>query len=193
MPNFTSGSMVSSWICWAPCDAKSEHNKQTVSSLWGSLSGCHLKAPETLPFLVAQRSPALPCLHEEASPFPCLGACLYFQPSLLWPYRNYSLEVNIFCACPFCVSSLACFPFTLACSFQPLSWRLLPWTTLAASAVGVLPSGLGSAFSLCCQGSPCSCMCYLGQHCRINKPDPFHFSGFLWVFLEQSSVERDQG
>lgn len=45
----------------------------------------------------------------------------------------------------------ACFPFTLACSFQPLSLMFLPWTTLAASAVGVLPSSLVSSFSICCQ------------------------------------------
>lgn len=54
---------------------------------------------------------------------------------------------------PFMCHPWACFPFTLACSLQPLSPVPLPWTTLAASAVGVLPSGLVSSFSVCCQES----------------------------------------
>lgn len=37
-PNFTSGSIASSCICWAPCDGQSEHNEQT-RSLLSSLSG----------------------------------------------------------------------------------------------------------------------------------------------------------
>lgn len=96
---------------------------------------------------------AQPCsgLPKKASQFPCLWAYLYFQPSLFWVYRNYSLEVDIFVPVPFMCHPWACFPFSLACSLQPLSWKLLPWTTLAASAVGVLPSGLVSSFSVCCQ------------------------------------------
>lgn len=67
----------------------------------------------------------------------------------------------------------ASFPFILECSFQPLNWMLL-WTTLAASAVGVLPLRFGCFFLHVLPSTPPAaktapaptCIYYWGQHGR---------------------------
>lgn len=103
-----------------------------------------------------------------------------------------------FCACLFYVSSLGLLPFHSCVFFPATEINASPLDHPSSLSCGcpsplvwflLSPSAAKNPSSS--QGSPCSCMYYLGQHWRINKSDPFHFSGILEVRLEQSSVERD--
>lgn len=103
-----------------------------------------------------------------------------------------------FGACPFYVSSLDLLPFHSCVFFPATELNASPPDHPSSLSCGCPPplvwfllSPSAAKNPSSSQGSPCSCMYYLGQQWRINKSDPFHFSGILEVRLEQSSVERD--
>lgn len=129
---------MSSYICWPPqCKVRTQ---QTRSSVWSSLSAKTvrtrgLSSPNSA--LVCKRKLADFPVSEpiSTSSLPCFKC----TEIALW-------KSTFFLPVPFMCHPWACFPFSLTCSFQPLSLMLLPWTTLAASTVGVLSLWFGFFF-----------------------------------------------